>query len=116
MLDAVLGLRTIGAEPGFSGLARLFGAVMVAAGIGYALAAAQPQRNRSLLVTLFLVPFALGVMAVASVARDEMRTGQGVGFALYNFSYCLMYFRLYPRVPEASAEPRDSAPDGSSRT
>jgi hypothetical protein len=114
MLDTVLGLRTIGAEPGFDGLARLFGGVMLAVGIGYALAAAQPQRNRSLLVPLFLVPFALGVMTVAGAAREEIQTGKGIGFALYNIAYCLLYFRLYPRVPvpEASDEPSD----GPSRT
>ena len=93
MLDVVLGLREQG-----PGLARLFGGVMLCVGVGYALAAAQPQRNRGLLVPLFLVPFALGVMTVAGAARDEIQTGKAVGFAVCNFAYCLFYFRLYPRL------------------
>lgn len=107
MLDTVLGLETTRAEPSFSGLARLFGGVMLAVGVGYALAAAQPHRNRGLLVPLFLVPFVMGVMVIAGAARDEISGGKGAVFAAYNFAYCLFYFRLYPRLPE---EPR---PDGS---
>jgi hypothetical protein len=120
MLDTVLGVGTVGVEHGFDALARLFGGVMVAVGVGYALAAAQPARNRSLLVMLFLVPFALGIMTIAGAAREEIQTGKAIGFALYNFAYCFVYFRLYPRVEpsaaEAPREPRDQAPDDPFRT
>jgi ABC-type transport system involved in cytochrome c biogenesis permease component len=114
MLDTVLGLRTIGVEPGFSGLARLFGGVMLAVGVGYALAAAQPHRNRGLLVPLFIVPVALGVMTIAGAAREEIQSGKAIGFAAYNFAYCLFFFRLYPRL--TTEEPPDSTLEGSSST
>ena len=113
MLDTVLGLRTLVPAPGFQGLSRLFGGVMLAVGIGYALAAAQPQRNRSLLVPLFLVPVALGVMTIAGAARGEIQSGKAIGFAVYNFAYCLFFFRLYPRLtPEAP--PTATSEDSSS--
>ena len=116
MLDTVLGLRTSAATPSvesFDGLARLFGGVMLAVGIGYALAAAQPQRNRSLLVPLFLVPVALGVMTIAGAARGEMQSGKAIGFAVYNFAYCLFFFRLYPRVTVDEPPPTTSGDSSS---
>lgn len=111
MLETVLGVRTVGSEPGFSGLARLFGGVMLAVGIGYALAAAQPHRNRGLLVPLFIVPFSLGIMTIAGAAREEIQTGKAIGFALYNFAYCLFFFRLYPRLLPGEPSVQDSSGD-----
>jgi ABC-type transport system involved in cytochrome c biogenesis permease component len=117
MLDRALGLGTELGEPAFSGLARLFGGVMLVVGVGYALAAAQPQRNRGLLVPLFLVPFVTGVMTIAGAARQEISGGKGAVFAAYNFGFCLLYFRLYPRLTGAADElPRDERSDGSART
>jgi hypothetical protein len=95
MLETILGLDVT-----YPGAARMYGGVMLAVGVGYALAAAQPQRNRGLLVPLFLVPLLGAIVAVSGVARDEIQTGKGVGFAIFNLAYCLLYFRLYPRVPE----------------
>jgi len=99
MLTNVLGLNT---PAGSSGLARVFGAVMLGLAVAYALAAAQPHRNRGLLVPLFLVPFALGVAMIANVARGDVQHNvRAVIFAIYNAAYCLLYFRVYPRI-EAS--------------
>lgn len=103
MLDTVLGLDV---SAGAAGIARMYGAVMLAIGIGYALAAAQPHRNRGLLVPLFIVPFITGLVVIAGTARDEIHGTKGVLFAVYNFAYCLLYFRLYPRVPETDETPR----------
>jgi hypothetical protein len=99
------------ALPAFSGLGRLFGAVMVAVGIAYALAAAQPHRSRSLLVPLFVVPAVTGVAAIAAAARGEIAGGRGAVFAIYNIAYCLLYFRVYPRLAgsEAPAPPKPPA-------
>ena len=102
MLESVLGFRV---PDRALGLARVFGGVMLAVGIGYALAAAQPQRNRSLLVPLFAVPAVTAVTVIAGTARGEIAGGQGVVYAIYNAAYCLLYFRMYPRVPDAPATP-----------
>lgn len=108
MLDDVLGLKI---AKNSHGVARLFGAVMLAVGIGYALAAAQPQRSRSLLVQLFAVPGIMAIAVIAGTARGEIKGAQGVVFAIYNLAYCLLYFRVYPRI--ATPEPhRPGAPPG----
>jgi len=93
MLNTILGLDVV--EPG---AARMYGAVMLAIGVGYALAAANPQRNRGLLVPLLLVPLMEAFVGISAVARHEIKTGRGVGFAIFNIAFCLLYFRLYPRV------------------
>jgi ABC-type transport system involved in cytochrome c biogenesis permease component len=98
MLETVLGLDV---AAGAAGVARLYGGVMLAVGIGYALAAAQPHRNRGLLVPLFIVPFITGLVVIAGAARQEIHGTKGLLFAAYNFAYCLLYFRLYPRVTDA---------------
>jgi hypothetical protein len=110
MLETVLGLDV--PKRAF-GLARLYGGVMLAVGIGYALAAAQPQRSRSLLVPLFVVPLVMAITTIAGVSRSEVHGGKGIAFAVYNLGYCLFYFRLYPRVasPEAPAPPPAVKPD-----
>jgi hypothetical protein len=101
MLDTVLGFDI--PKRAF-GITRLFGGVMLAVGIGYALAAAQPQRSRSLLVPLFVVPLVSAITTIAGVAREEVQVGKGIGFAIYNLAFCLFYFRMYPRVaPEPPA-------------
>lgn len=103
MLHTVLGLDV----PKRSyGVTRLFGGSLLCVGIGYALAAAQPQRSRSLLVTLFLVPLVNAFTTIAGVSRNEIQGGKGIAFAVFNLGYCLFYFRLYPRVvPPAAALP-----------
>jgi hypothetical protein len=108
-LASVLGLEMTAraARGGAGGLARLFGAAMVAVGVTYILAAAQPQRSRSLLVPLFVAPAVLAVAAIASTAKGEMKGAQGAIFAVYNAAYCLLYFRMDPRV----AEPAKKAPE-----
>lgn len=118
MLETVLGLRTDIVTPAFNGLARLYGGVMLVIGVGYALAAAQPHRNRGLLVPLFLVPFVTGVMVIAGMAREEITGGRGSIFAAYNLVFCLFYFRLYPRLAagEADASSRGVSTEGSSST
>ena len=118
MLETVLGLRVDIVTPAFNGLARLYGGVMLVVGVGYALAAAQPQRNRGLLVPLFLVPFVTGVMVIAGMARQEVSGGRGAFFAAYNFAFCLFYFRLYPRLAagEGDASSRGAPSEGPSST
>ena len=84
------------------GVTRLFGGVMLAVGVGYALAAAQPQRSRGLLVPLFIVPMASAFTTIAGVSRNEIQGGKGIAFAVFELGYCLFFFRMYPRVvPEA---------------
>jgi hypothetical protein len=100
MLRSVLGFRAV---PRAAGIIHVFGGVMISIGVTYALAAAQPQRNRSLLVPLFLVPATIAVTVIAGVARGEIFAGRGIGYALFNVAYCLLFFRLYPRV--AGPEP-----------
>jgi hypothetical protein len=105
MLDSVLGFK-VPAGKGL-GVIRLFGGVMVSLGVAYALAAAQPQRSRSLLVLLFVSPLMMAVTTIAAVARGEMQSsGKGIGFVIFNLAYCFLYFRFYPRVtaPEAPVE------------
>ena len=86
------------------GITRLFGGVMLAVGVGYALAAAQPQRSRGLLVPLFIVPLVNAFTTIAGVSRNEIQGGKGIAFAVFNLAFCLFFFRMYPRVvPEPPA-------------
>ena len=80
------------------GITRLFGGAMLAVGVGYALAAAQPQRSRGLLVPLFVVPMVNAFTTIAGVSRNEVQGGKGIAFAVFNLGYCLFFFRMYPRV------------------
>jgi hypothetical protein len=101
MLETVLGFDIT--KRAF-GITRLFGGVMLAVGVGYALAAAQPQRSRGLLVPLFIVPMVNAFTTIAGVSRNEVQGGKGIAFAVFNLGYCLFFFRMYPRViPEAPA-------------
>ena len=101
MLETVLGLEL---GPGSAGVARLYGGVMLAIGLAYGLAAAQPHRSRSMLVLLLVVPLITAMVTIAGVSRDEISGGKGIGFAVFELAYCLMYFRLYPRVAEPSED------------
>jgi hypothetical protein len=85
------------------GITHVFGGVMVSVGVGYALAAAQPQRSRSLLVPLFFVPLVTAGTMISGVARGDIKSGRGIGFALFELAYCLLFFRLYPRVATPDA-------------
>jgi hypothetical protein len=80
------------------GITRMFGGVMLAVGVGYALAAAQPQRSRGLLVPLFIVPMVSALTTIAGVSRNEIQGGKGIAFAVFELAYCLFFFRVYPRV------------------
>lgn len=105
MLSNVLGIK---APTSSLGMARLFGAAMIALAVGYALAAAEPHRTRGLLVPLFIVPIAMGVVMVVNVASGDVdHKVRAVVFAIYNFAYSLLYFRTYPRL----AEPKVAAPE-----
>jgi len=111
MLESVLGFDVPRREAdAFAGVARLYGGAMLAIGIGYALAAAQPHRSRSLLVPLFVVPVITAVSVIAAIAREEIATGRGIVFVVYNLAFCLLYFRLYPRVAEPETTPRQQPP------
>jgi len=80
------------------GLARMYGATMLALGIGYAIAAAQPHTYRGLLVVLFAAPAITAIVQIANLARGDIPAGRGLAFAIYDFAYCLLYFRTYPRT------------------
>jgi hypothetical protein len=103
MLQTVLGFDV---PKRAAGVTRLFGGVMLAVGVGYALAAAQPQRSRSLLVPLFVVPLVNAFTTIAGVSRNEIQGGKGIAFAVFNLGYCLFYFRMYPRVVPEPAAPK----------
>lgn len=110
MLERVLGLEISASTPAFDALGRMYGGVMLSLGLGYALAAAQPHRSRSLLVVLFAAPLAIGVVVIAGAARGEIMAGRGAGFAAFNIVYCLLFFRSYPRLeipPKEEAPPTD---------
>jgi putative effector of murein hydrolase LrgA (UPF0299 family) len=101
MLNLVIGLKVPGSAVG---LAHLFGAAMLAIAVAYALAAAQPHRNRAFLVPLFLVPLVVAIAMIVNVAQHEVaHSVRAVAFAAYNLAYCLLYFRVYPRVSDAPA-------------
>ncbi len=108
MLENVLGIEI---AAGAAGTAYLYGGVMLVVGLGYALAAAQPQRSRSLLVVLLFVPLMTAMVTIAGVSRDEIKGARGIGFAVFELAYCLMYFRLYPRVERETPKPK--TPPGS---
>ncbi len=106
MLESVLGYDI--PKRGL-GIVRLLGGVMLSLGVGYALAAMQPHRSRGLLVPLFLVPLMMAVTTIAGIARDEIQSGKGVAFVIYNLAYCFLYFRFYPRLePQPASEPPQS--------
>jgi hypothetical protein len=108
MLTSVLGLKV--PEESF-GMARIFGAAMLALAIAYALAAAQPHRNRGLLVPLFILPLAIGVVMIASIAQGDVEhTFRAVVFTVLNFAFGLLYFRTYPRVDIPEAPPAAPEP------
>ena len=97
-LQSVLAKSPTASVPEFAALARLYGAAMLALGLGYALAAAQPHGRRGLLVVLFVAPAISGIVLIASLARGEIPAGRGLALAIYDFAYCLLFFRTYPRV------------------
>ena len=97
-LQSVLAKNATGSVPEFAALARLYGAAMLALGIGYGLAGAQPHGRRGLLVVLFVAPAVSGIVLIASIARSEIPAGRGLALAIYDFAYCLLFFRTYPRV------------------
>ncbi len=104
MLTNVLGLE---APPSSWGMARLFGGAMLGIAIAYALAAAQPHRNRGLLVPLFIVPLAMGVLMIVNIAKgDVQHTVRAVAFTVFNLAFGLLYFRTYPRVELPTAPPK----------
>src|SRR5213593_2510141 len=72
---------------GAPALARLYAAVLLALGLGYSLAAAQPNTGRGLLVVLFVAPALSGVVVVASVARSEIPSVRGLAIAAAAFAY-----------------------------
>ena len=76
----------------------MYGANMVALGVGYAIAATQPHAYRGLLVVLFAAPAISAIVLVANVARSDFPAGRGLAFAIFDFAYCLLYFRTYPRM------------------
>jgi hypothetical protein len=112
MLESVLGLDV---PKRALGIIRIFGGVMLAVAVGYALAAAQPQRSRSLLVPLFVVPFVTAITTIAGVSRDEVSGGKGIAFAVFNLVYCLFYFRMYPRVTPPETAATESPPQPPAR-
>jgi hypothetical protein len=94
------------------GITRLFGGVMLGVGVAYALAAAQPQRSRGLLVPLFIVPLVNAFTTIAGVSRNEIQGGKGIAFAVFNLGFCLFFFRMYPRMisePPAPKLPPDAS-------
>ena len=102
-IQGVLAKHPVPSVPEFAALARLYGAAMLALGVGYAIAAAQPHIYRGLLVVLFVAPAITAVVQIANLARGEVPAGRGLAFAIYDFAYCLLYFRMYPRVDQARA-------------
>jgi hypothetical protein len=110
MLENVLGIEV---SSGSAATAYLYGGVMLVVGLGYALAAAQPQRSRSLLVVLLFVPLVTAMVTIAGVSRDEIAGGKGIGFAVFELAYCLMYFRFYPRVDRPEPPPKGPPLPGS---
>jgi len=79
-------------------LARMYGAAMLALGVGYAIAATQPHGYRGLLVVLFVAPAITAIVQVANLARGDVPAGRGLAFAIFDFAYCLLFFRTYPRM------------------
>src|SRR5688572_11328908 len=105
MLETVFGLQAPGDAAGFDALARLYGAAMLALGLGYALAAAQPHGSRGLLAVLFMAPILTAVVIIAGVARGEISAARGVVFTIYLVAYCFLFFRTYPRLDEKKTGP-----------
>ena len=97
-VHSVLAKQGSPATPEFAALARMYGAAMLALGVGYAIAAAQPHTYRGLLVVLFVAPAVTGIVQIANLARGDIPAGRGLAFAIYDFAYCLLYFRTYPRT------------------
>lgn len=104
ILQSALGLKVDPDLAGFAALARLYGGVVLAVGIGYLIAAVDPARQRGLLVVLFAVPLTDFVFAVAGVVADDLSRPKGAAFAALDLVYCLLYVRLYPRA-RAPVEP-----------
>lgn len=109
-LETILGVDLPNRARGTLGIVRLYGGTMIAIGVGYALAAAHPARNRSLLVPLFIVPVLTATSTIAALARDEVATGRGVVFTAYNLAYALLFFRMYPRIEGAPRTEDGPAP------
>lgn len=110
MLETVFGLDAPADAGGFDALARLYGAAMLALGLGYAVAAAQTHGRRGLLAVLFAAPVLTAVVIIAGVARGEIDAGRGVVFTIYLVAYCFLFFRTYPRLDEKKTEPPESGP------
>jgi hypothetical protein len=111
ILERAMGFEVDESAPAFNALARLFGTAMLTIGLGYALAAAQPHRSRSLLVVLFVAPLAIAVALIVGAARHEISSARGAGFAAFYVAYSLLFFRAYPRLEEAPPK-EDASPPG----
>jgi hypothetical protein len=96
VLRSALGLK--GSGPGFVALARLYGGVTLAVGVGYLLAAIDPARQRALLVVLFIVPLSDLFVNIVGAATNEMSRPKGAAFGVLDLVYCLLFFRLYPKT------------------
>lgn len=125
LLHGVLGPDVDAGVGGFLGMARLYGALALAVGVGYVVGAIDPMRNRGLLFVLFAVPLLTGVAGIVAAAKSEVAPAKGALFAAFNLAYLLLYFRLYPRpaIPaeeeEASGargEAASDAPSGETET
>lgn len=121
LLHGILGPDVDAGVGGFLGMARLYGALALAVGVGYVVGAIDPMRNRGLLFVLFAVPLLTGVAGIVAAAKSEMSSSKGALFAAFNLAYLLLYFRLYPKpaVPEEGeerpgtrGETEAGAPDG----
>lgn len=102
LLHGVLGPDVDAGVGGFLGMARLYGALALAVGVGYVVGAIDPMRNRGLLFVLFAVPLLTGVAGIVAAAKSEVSSAKGALFAAFNLAYLLLYFRLYPKpaIPE----------------
>lgn len=106
LLHGILGPAVSADVGGFLGVARLYGALGLAVGVGYAVGAVDPMRNRGLLFVLFVVPLLTGVAGIIAAAKSEVSSAKGAALAAFNLAYLLLYFRLYPKpaIPEEDDE------------
>lgn len=99
-LRGIVGLDIPPDTEGLPAMARLYGGLSISAAIGYAIAAADPARQRGLLVVLFSVPASAVLASIVGVTGEEYSALPGVLFGVVNLVYLLLFVRWYPRPVE----------------
>jgi hypothetical protein len=111
VLHTMFGPKVLASSRGYAAMSRLFGVGMVALGVGSLLAAARPERNRTMLLTLFVGLAGFVVTMIVSTTKDELSRGVVWIYAVIGFVLLMLLFRFYPRARTEADPPAPPVED-----